>query len=89
MLTDKQGKEFVEFYRSLYGENNNEIPELDEGLEEEHKKLRKERIKKILWREYYSTLLNKRNDKRTYGERVFEGLWFNYWPKIIRKKERP
>ncbi|MBQ9553403.1 hypothetical protein IJU97_00025 [bacterium] len=48
MLTDKQGKEFVEFYRSLYGENNNEIPELDEGLEEEHKKLRKERIKKIL-----------------------------------------
>lgn len=53
MLTDKQLKEFVERYRSIYGDTSvatgtGELPHIKAEEEEEHVKMWKEFLKKLI-----------------------------------------
>lgn len=88
ILTEKQEKKFVDFYRWLYGDTSKatwtgKLPEIPESKQREHM---------IMWRDFLTNLLWKKNAKKIYTHRgwrkedylhlVFNSLWFNYWPII-------
>jgi len=92
MLTEKQQKAFVEFYKSLYWDTSKktwtwELPHIPANKEEEHIKM---------WNDFLIKLIWPRKAKRVYKVRpygpetvlhkVFSSLWLNYWPVIDWKK---
>ena len=92
MLTDKQIQQFVERYKSIYGDTSKdtwtwEIPHIRAEDEEEHRRMWKEKLTEIIW---------PRNSKKVYKvraywpqtilDRVFSELWLCFWPVVDGKK---
>ena len=90
MRDEKAEEKFIEFYRGLYGDTSKatgtwELPTIKPEEEEEHIRM---------WKEELTKILGKKNAKRvwkirpywpqTYLDYVFSWLWLGYWPTVLR-----
>ena len=88
MFNEKQQQEFVEFYISLYGDTSKEtgtgeLPHIKASEEEEHKRIREEKLTEILWpRKAKLPYIHKGWRKDTRLWKVMEELWLCYWPVV-------
>lgn len=92
-LTYKQEQEFIEFYKWLYGDTSEatwtwELPKIPKSKEEEHIKLWKDTLTKIIWPRKAKSLYKMRPyGKQTVLDYVFSRLWMWYWPTVLNDNE--
>lgn len=92
-LTHKQEQEFIEFYKWLYGDTSEatwtwELPKIPKSKEEEHIKLWRDALTKIIWPKKAKSLYKIRPyGKQTVLDYVFSRLWMWYWPTVLNDNE--
>lgn len=90
MRNEKAEKEFIEFYKGLYGDTSKEtgtwkLPTISPEEEEEHKRMWKEELTKILGKKNANRVWKVRPyGPQTYLDYVFSWLWLGYWPTVLR-----
>lgn len=81
MLTYKQWKEFVEWYKDRYWTTNYEEAVLPTSKQEEEEQAWKEKLTEILWpRRAKQKYIHKGWRVDTYLDKVFSELWLYCWP---------
>jgi len=85
MLTEKQEKFFIEFYKKLYWEPKDEngnpcIPHCKKSEEAKHEQLWREMVKKMLWKDCKKKYTHRWGRTETWEEMIFNRLYYNYWP---------
>ena len=91
-LTEEQSKQFLEFYRNLYGDTSKEtwtgeLPTISIEDEEKHEKLWRKEIRKILWGKIADkTYTYRQYWRQTWLDFTFQWLWLQYWPKVLPNK---
>lgn len=93
-LTEKQSKMFIDWYKDRYKPDAlkalapfpkaQEIPTILEIQEEIEIEEWHNIIKQMLWRKYYALYKMRAWWKETIWQKVFNSLWLNYWPKVLR-----
>lgn len=83
-MNNKEQKQFIEFYKWLYGDTSKELPTIFEEEEELHRNMRLLTLEKILGKtkfnkKYYPNQLI----KLKWWEYVFEWLRMSYWPTVL------
>lgn len=89
MRDEKKEKKFIEFYRWLYGDTSKatwtwELPRISISEAENHKKMWKDEITKLLWPRRAKAVYKIRPyGPQTYLDYVFSWLWLDFWPTVI------
>lgn len=83
-LDYKQSKQFVEFYKWLYWDENEELPIIYDTEEERHKCLWRQALTEILWKTRANKIYTHRWwYKEKYVDWALSWLWLQYWPKVL------
>ena len=89
ILTKKQQEQFINRYKSLYGDTSKEtwtgeIPKVHESKQKEHIKLWKDFLSRMLWAKTCKKIyVHRGGRKEDYLHLVFNNLYMNYWPTYI------
>lgn len=82
MLTDKQSKQFIDWYNERYN-NPKELPKIYANEEYIEESEWMDKLKEILGKKYNTTYKIRKRWKETILEKVFNELWLEYWPIIL------
>lgn len=94
LLTDKKQKEFVEWYRNLYGDTSKEtgtgkLPYICKEHEGLHLKLWADKVDELLWKDKHKKYTHKWWRTEEYRDVVFNWLHLDYFPTVVDEPYKP